>query len=227
MPAVFARQSVSVTTYFAEGFFRRISIRNDTVVVESTSATAAEKGSRENRGVPRNAAAAANHIFTVFPIEALNISVIQSSGDSHAAGAILCLQLSSVRYNASLSERRDMKMNLKSMTIDALVGLKGRIEAVLASKVSDERRALETELAKLTRFESGGARSKSIGRGVRGKVAPKYRNPEDPTETWAGRGLKPRWLAAAIKSGKKLDDFAISGTVKEAKKPRKKRVAKK
>jgi DNA-binding protein H-NS len=120
-----------------------------------------------------------------------------------------------------------MKMNLKSMTIDALVGLKGRIEAVLASKVSDERRALETELAKLTRFESGGARSKSIGRGVRGKVAPKYRNPENPTETWAGRGLKPRWLAAAIKSGKKLDDFAISGTVKEAKKPRKKRVAKK
>ena len=46
-------------------------------------------------------------------------------------------------------------MNLKSMTIDALVGLKGRIDAVLASKVSDERRALETELAKLTRFEFG------------------------------------------------------------------------
>ena len=118
-------------------------------------------------------------------------------------------------------------MNLKSMTIDALVGLKGRIDALLASKVSDERRALETELAKLTRFESGGARSKSIGRGVRGKVAPKYRNPENPAETWAGRGLKPRWLAAAIKSGKKLDDFAISGNGKEAKKPRKKRVAKK
>jgi DNA-binding protein H-NS len=120
-----------------------------------------------------------------------------------------------------------MKMNLKSMTIDALVGLKGRIDAMLASKVSDERRALETELAKLTRFESGGTRSKSIGRGVRGKVAPKYRNPENPAETWAGRGLKPRWLAAAIKSGKKLDDFAISGNGKEAKKPRKKRVAKK
>ena len=37
-------------------------------------------------------------------------------------------------------------MNLKSMTIDALVGLKGRIDAVLASKVSDERRALESSL---------------------------------------------------------------------------------
>jgi DNA-binding protein H-NS len=119
-----------------------------------------------------------------------------------------------------------MKMNLKSMTIDALVGLKGRIDALLASKVSDERRALEMELAKLSRFESGGTRSKSVGRGVRGKVAPKFRNPENPSETWAGRGLKPRWLAAAIKSGKKLDDFAISGNGKEAKKPRKKRVAK-
>jgi DNA-binding protein H-NS len=125
-------------------------------------------------------------------------------------------------------ERSDLKMNLKSMKIDALIGLKGRIDAVLASKVSDERRALESELAKLTRFESGGARSKSVGRGVRGKVAPKYRNPENPSETWAGRGLKPRWLAAAIKSGKKLDDFSISGAMKDgAKKPRKKRVGNK
>ena len=115
-------------------------------------------------------------------------------------------------------------MNLKSMTIDALVGLKGRIDVVLASKVSEERRALESELAKLTRYDNAGVRSKSTGRGVRGKVAPKYRNPEDPSETWAGRGLKPRWLAAAIKSGKKLEDFSISGP---AKKPRKKRVAKK
>jgi hypothetical protein len=43
VPAVFARQSVSVTTYFAEGFFRRIPIRNGTVAVESISPTAAER----------------------------------------------------------------------------------------------------------------------------------------------------------------------------------------
>src|SRR5712664_2754175 len=113
-------------------------------------------------------------------------------------------------------------MNLKSMKMDALVGLKNRIDAVLASKVSDERRALESELEKLTRFASGGTRSKSVGRGVRGKVAPKYRNPENPSETWAGRGLKPRWLAAAIKSGKKLDDFSIAGAKASASKQPKK-----
>src|SRR6202140_2443451 len=109
-----------------------------------------------------------------------------------------------------------MNMHLKSKSIDALVGLRGKIDAVLGSKVSDERRNLESELAKLTRFESGGSRSKSaFCRGARGQVAPKYRNPENPGETWAGRGLKPRWLAAALKSGKKLDDFRIAGVGKE------------
>jgi DNA-binding protein H-NS len=58
-------------------------------------------------------------------------------------------------------------------------------------------------------------------------VAPKYRNPENPAETWAGRGLRPRWLVAALKGGKKVEDFAISGSAKAsaAKKGRKKRKA--
>ena len=117
-------------------------------------------------------------------------------------------------------------MNLKSMSIDALMGLRGKIDAVLNGKVADERRTLESELAKLSRFEAGSGRSKGgFGRGARGKVAPKYRNPENPTETWAGRGLKPRWLAAALKSGKKLDDFVIGGVGKDtASKSAKKKV---
>lgn len=116
-------------------------------------------------------------------------------------------------------------MNLKSMSIDALVGLRGKIDAVLGTKVSEERRTLESELAKLSRVEMAGGRAKAaFGRGVRGKVAPKYRNPENPNETWAGRGLKPRWLAAALKGGKKLDDFMIGGIGKDtAPKPVKRR----
>jgi DNA-binding protein H-NS len=42
----------------------------------------------------------------------------------------------------------------------------------------------------------------------RSAVAPKFRDPASG-QTWAGRGQKPRWLAAAIASGKKLEDFAI------------------
>jgi DNA-binding protein H-NS len=40
-------------------------------------------------------------------------------------------------------------------------------------------------------------------------VFPKFRNPEQPSETWAGRGKKPRWLVAQLKSGKQIDDFRI------------------
>jgi DNA-binding protein H-NS len=40
------------------------------------------------------------------------------------------------------------------------------------------------------------------------KVAPKYRN-QATGETWTGRGLQPKWVQAAVASGKKLEDFTI------------------
>ena len=52
------------------------------------------------------------------------------------------------------------------------------------------------------------AASKGKGKST-GKVAPKYRNPADPSQTWAGRGQAPRWLAAELSSGKTLEDYLI------------------
>ena len=42
-----------------------------------------------------------------------------------------------------------------------------------------------------------------------GTVAPKYRNPADPEQTWSGRGKRPRWFNDALKAGKKEKDLAI------------------
>src|SRR6266852_8211865 len=112
---------------------------------------------------------------------------------------------------------RERNMNLKSMSIDRLIGLRERVDAALSGKVADQRRSLESELSKLTRFQGGAVRGKfGARRGFRGAVAPKYRNPENPAETWAGRGLKPKWLAAALKTGKKLEDFSISAPPKKS-----------
>jgi DNA-binding protein H-NS len=109
-------------------------------------------------------------------------------------------------------------MALKTMSIEKLVELKDRVEAALSAKVTEERRALQTKLASLTNVQGRAKATKSLGgRGVRGAVAFKYRNPEDPAETWAGRGLKPRWLTAAIKSGKKVEDFLIAGMANSSK----------
>jgi DNA-binding protein H-NS len=99
-------------------------------------------------------------------------------------------------------------MNLKTMSVDRLMDLRNRVAAALNTKVIEQRRTLESELVKLTRFQ-GGARAKmTYGRGAKGPVAPKYRNHDNPAETWAGRGLKPRWLAAAIQIRREARRFS-------------------
>jgi DNA-binding protein H-NS len=116
-------------------------------------------------------------------------------------------------------------MNLKSMSIDKLSKLREQVAAALNAKAIEERRAVQDQLSKLDRLAAGGSRGKVRG-GLRGAVAPKYRNPDNPEETWAGRGLKPRWLTAALKTGKKLEEFSITAPVKRgraaAKKARRK-----
>lgn len=54
----------------------------------------------------------------------------------------------------------------------------------------------------------GGASRRSRGKGL---VAPKYRNPDDPSQTWTGRGKTPLWVAAKIAEGRSKDEFLISG----------------
>ena len=41
-----------------------------------------------------------------------------------------------------------------------------------------------------------------------GKVAAKYRDAATG-DTWSGRGLQPKWLKAALASGRSLADFTI------------------
>jgi DNA-binding protein H-NS len=119
-------------------------------------------------------------------------------------------------------------MALKSMSIAKLQDLRVKVVAAISENVTTRRDELESELSKLDGLAGGGRRGRPSGRGgPRGSVAPKFRNPENPSETWAGRGLRPRWLVAAIKSGKKLEDFAIGGGTKGSavKKTRAKRKA--
>ena len=93
------------------------------------------------------------------------------------------------------------KTNLGSMSVDQLLQLRDEVGKELNRKTV----VLRSQLARL-----GGEIASSRGRGgsLKGmKVPPKYR--DRAGNTWAGRGAKPRWLVAAIKEGKKLEDFAI------------------
>ena len=110
------------------------------------------------------------------------------------------------------------KVNLSGMSVEALMDLRKRVEARLVEHRAEVQKQLE-EMDALV----GGPRVVRDGRSaLKGmKVPPKYRSLSG--ETWAGRGARPRWLVAAIKGGKKLDDFLID---KSARKGRKKRRSK-
>src|ERR671914_1443567 len=39
---------------------------------------------------------------------------------------------------------------------------------------------------------------------------PKYINPDNPDQTWSGRGQKPKWLKEALKEGLTLEELAAN-----------------
>jgi DNA-binding protein H-NS len=104
-------------------------------------------------------------------------------------------------------KRRKSAMALKSMSVVKLRDLREKVDAAIAEKVTARRHELEAELSWLARIDGRGATKTGHRRGPRGPVAPKYRNPKEPLQTWAGRGLQPLWLKTAIKSGKRLESF--------------------
>jgi len=98
--------------------------------------------------------------------------------------------------------------DLESMSVDELWSLHKLVASVLAQKISAEKARLDERLRQLD--PSAVPRKKNDhARRPYPQVFPKYRNPTQPAETWAGRGKKPRWLTAQLRSGKMLDDFRI------------------
>jgi DNA-binding protein H-NS len=109
------------------------------------------------------------------------------------------------------------KLNLDSMSVDEMWQLHEEISRLLSVRLTSEKRELEKRLEQLRRDKHLPASkhpngAKEIARAPRRKyprVYPKYQNPSVPSETWSGRGKTPRWLVAALKTGHKLEEFAI------------------
>lgn len=99
--------------------------------------------------------------------------------------------------------------DLKSMSIDELWALHEEVASRLAAALLAEKRVLENRLKQLKGGLEVARMTTSTGRRPYPTVFPKFRNPDQPSETWAGRGKTPRWLAAKLKSGKQIDDFRI------------------
>jgi DNA-binding protein H-NS len=112
------------------------------------------------------------------------------------------------------------KFNLDAMSVDEMWHLHEKIIQILSVKLTSEKRELEKRLAKLHRdrqiqmpgaeVEDRRATIKPSGRRKYPQVIPKYQNPDVPSETWSGRGKRPRWLNSAISAGHQIEEFVIS-----------------
>jgi DNA-binding protein H-NS len=102
--------------------------------------------------------------------------------------------------------------NLKLLTTERLWSLHESIAAKLAEKLSAEKTMLEDRL-RLLRSGYIEQAIRAPGRRPYPRVLPKFRNPEKPAETWAGRGKQPLWLRKQLRSGKRIDDFRIRPSV--------------
>jgi len=126
-----------------------------------------------------------------------------------------------------------MAINLKSLSADQLATLisnaRSQLEQSRSQQIGEVRGKIEA-LLKSSGLTLAEVFPRQVGKGkTKGTVAAKYRNPEDPSQTWSGRGKRPLWLVAQLKKrGVTLDSLLIDGTAAPARKNvAAKRVAKK
>ena len=103
-----------------------------------------------------------------------------------------------------------MTIDISKLNEAQLTALSGKIQARLqdlqlekVARVRDKVIAMITlegvDHADLMEHTAFARRKKRVSKVA--KVAPKYRNPADPSQTWSGRGRQPRWFKAAIRKG--------------------------
>jgi DNA-binding protein H-NS len=114
-----------------------------------------------------------------------------------------------------------------SMSRKELMALRANIDKAIAAVGDRERRdALKAAEAAVREHGftldelvglMGGAKARgrrASGTGAKGATngsgaAPRFRNPDDHSQTWSGRGRRPRWIHEAEAAGRSLQDMEI------------------
>ena len=86
-------------------------------------------------------------------------------------------------------------------------------EVVLQSKAEDRKNQIVSQINELAASINlkvefiDPQKRQSSRKGI--KVAAKYQNPENPSQKWTGRGMKPKWLKALLEKGGKVGQYEI------------------
>lgn len=104
-----------------------------------------------------------------------------------------------------------MKIDLDSLSLKELKDLQASIGKAIANFVDRKKQQAIAALEEQARA-LGYSLNDLVGAAPARKRRParaKYANPANAAETWTGRGRKPRWVEAALKSGRSLESLLI------------------
>jgi DNA-binding protein H-NS len=106
-------------------------------------------------------------------------------------------------------------IDLSNYNLGELKGLQFDIEKEIKARQQQEVKKAREQILAISRevgvsvdelLANTGAKSKPGGRAT---GQPRYQNPADNTQTWTGRGRKPKWIADGLAGGKTLEEFSI------------------
>ncbi|MBV0891244.1 H-NS histone family protein [Paracoccus sp. Z118] len=105
-------------------------------------------------------------------------------------------------------------MDLEQMDLKQLRDLRGQVDRAIANyedRRKREARAAAEDAARQHGFSLSDLTGDKPARGQRkGSAAEvKYANPDDASQTWSGRGRRPRWVLDMLEGGKSLEDLAV------------------
>lgn len=95
--------------------------------------------------------------------------------------------------------------DLDGMSLDELWAFREELRAVLSTKILAEKRRIEELLSRLSEETDELRRP----RRHYPSVAQRYRNPDEPSQTWSGRGKTPHWVEDQLRMGKTLEDLRM------------------
>lgn len=101
--------------------------------------------------------------------------------------------------------------SIDTMSLKELKALQAQVAKAIATYEDRRKRDALVELEERAR-EMGFSLAELTGAVTvrkRAAATPKYANPADANDTWSGRGRKPRWFEAALKSGASAESMAI------------------
>lgn len=99
--------------------------------------------------------------------------------------------------------------NSNQLTLRQLLDLQARLPKAIEFARARERAKVMRELATLAEKKGFTLPDLFGGHRSRRSLAPKYINPDDNSETWVGRGRRPKWLVTKIRKGAKLEHFTV------------------